>query len=309
MRKLIQLLSPIKHTARGTILDLWAIARIVLLLIALMVVIANWPLRTVPTGYGGVITTMGKIVDTQGDGPAWVWPWQKLSIFNLRLERAPVKNAQGGTKDMQPVAVDMLVSYSIIPNRMAEVFEKYSRDGDLSANVQAATAEVFKAVTARYKAVELVEKRNDVSASIRDALGVKLRVLGAQVISVDMTGFAFSPDYMAAVNDKVNQEQKRQAADNKLKTVESEQKQKVAIAEAEASAAKATADGAAYVVTKAAEAEAQSIRVKAQALAQNKDLLELRRIEVEATRAERWDGKLPTTMYGSAPIPFIGNAK
>jgi len=36
----------------------------------------------------------------------------------------------------------------------------------------------------------------------------------------------------------------RQAADNKLKTVESEQKQKVALAEA--SAVRATADGEAY---------------------------------------------------------------
>jgi prohibitin 2 len=308
MKKLLNLFNPMKNVGTRTVVDGWAIARLVGLLFVITIVSANWPLRTVPTGYGGVITTMGKIVDTQGDGPAWVWPWQKLNVFNLRLERAPIKNAQGGTKDLQPVAVDMLVSYSIIPNRMAEVFEQYSRDGDLSANVQSATAEVFKAVTARFNATELIERRNDVSVAIREALGIKLKVFGAQVISVDMTGFSFSQSYMAAVNDKVTQEQKRQAADNKLKTVESEQKQKVAIAEAEASATRATADGEAYASLTNAKAQAESIKIQSAALSQNKEVLELRRIEVEKIRAERWDGALPTTMYGSAPIPFL-NAK
>jgi prohibitin 2 len=49
-----------------------------------------------------------------------------------------------------------------------------------------------------------------------------------------MRNFSFSDSYMKAINDKVTQEQLRLGAENKLKTVESEQKQKVAIAEAEA---------------------------------------------------------------------------
>jgi prohibitin 2 len=128
---------------------------------------------------------------------------------------------------------------------------------------------------------------------------------GAQVISIDMRGFSFSSSYMAAINEKVTQEQLRLGAENKLKTVEAEQKQKVAVAEAEASALKATADGKAYSALKIATAEAESIKVQAQALAQNKDVLELRRIEVDQTRASKWNGVLPTSVYGSAPIPFL----
>ena len=64
------------------------------------------------------------------------------------------------------------------------------------------------------------------------ALGSKLAVYGAQVINIDMRNFSFQESYMRAINSKVEQEQLRQAADNKLKTVESEQRQKVAIAEA-----------------------------------------------------------------------------
>ena len=110
---------------------------------------------------------------------------------------------------------------------------------------------------------------------------------------------------MKAINSKVEQEQLRLAAENKLKTVESEQKQKVAIAEAEAAAQRATADGEAYAKLKVATAEADALKVQNSALAQNKDVLELRRIQVEQTRAERWNGQLPTSIYGSAPIPFL----
>lgn len=98
-------------------------------------------------------------------------------------------------------------------------------------------------------------------------------------------------------------------AENKLKTVEAEQKQKVAIAEAEANARKALADGEAYANLTIAKAQAEALRVQNAALAQNKDVLELRRIEVEKTKAERWNGALPSAMFAGAPIPFLNVGK
>ena len=120
-----------------------------------------------------------------------------------------------------------------------------------------------------------------------------------------MRNFSFSQSYMAAINDKVTQEQLRLAAENKLKTVEAEQKQKVAIAEAEANAVKAKADGDAYATLKNATAQTESLRIQNQALTQSKDVLELRRIEVEHVKAERWNGQLPQNVYAGAPIPFF----
>lgn len=306
MNKWLSWFNPIKPVGNyGSTIDIFAAVRLVGLLIAVILVWHHWPVYSVQPGYRGVITSFGKIVDVVPDGPAVVMPWQKLTVFNMRAEAASIENAEGSTSDTQPVKVSLTVRYAINPNKVAEVFEQYSRDGDLSSYVQTATQEVFKAVTAKYNAPDLISKRSNVSNDISSLLRSKLALYGANVINIDMRTFSFSPSYMSAINEKVTQEQLRQAADNELKTVESKQKQKVAIAEAEASAAKATADGHAYVVTKAATAEAESIRVKAQALAQNKDVLELNRITVEQTKAERWNGALPTTMYGSAPIPFL----
>lgn len=278
--------------------------------IAILVVLSIlWPFYSVPTGSRGVVTQFGKIVGIEGEGLALLPPWQKLHIFSIRAEKADIENAEGSTSDTQPVKVSMTVRYSIATDRVTEVFEKYSHDGNLSSYVQTATQEIFKAVTAKYTAPDLIAQRAKVSSDINAALRDKLSLYGEQVINIDMRNFTFSDSYMHAINDKVTQEQLRLAAENKLKTVEAEQKQKVAIAEAEANARKAQADGEAYANLTIAKAQAEALRVQNAALAQNRDVLELRRIEVEKVKAEKWNGALPSAIYAGAPIPFLNVAK
>ena len=276
---------------------------------ACITIVFLMPFSAVPTGTRGVITQFGAIQGIVNEGLTFVPPWRKLTLFNIRAEEAEIKNADGSTADTQPVKVSLTVRYSIEPSRVAEVYEKYSHDGNLASYVQTAAQEVFKAVTAGYTAPDLISQRAKVSNEISAALRSKLKIYGAQVINIDMTNFSFSEDYMKAIAEKVTQEQLRLGAENKLLTVEAEQKQKVAVAEAEASAMKATADGQAYVTLKTATAQADALRVQNEALARNKDVLELRRIEVEKIKAERWDGALPATMYGNAPVPFLNIGK
>lgn len=266
--------------------------------LAFFVLIFIWPFYVVPTGSRGVITQFGKITGIEAEGLAVLPPWQKLNNFSIRAEQADIDKAEGSTADTQPVFVSMTVRYSISPDKVSEVYEKYSHNGDLSNYVQTATMEVFKAVTSKYTAPDLIAKRSLVSADITSALQIKLGLYGAQVINIDMKNFAFSDSYMKAINDKVTQEQLRLAAENKLKTVESEQKQVVAIAEAQARATIATA-----------EAQAKSISLQAAALRESSSLLDLKRVEVQMEQAKRWDGKLPVNVYGSAPIPFMNLAK
>ena len=285
------------------------LARLAVAAVVLVIVVFVWPFYSVPTGSRGVVTQFGRIVGIENEGLAVLPPWQKLHNFSIRAERADIENAEGSTSDTQPVKVSLTVRYSIATDRVAEVYEKYSHDGNLSSYVQTATQEIFKAVTAKYTAPDLIAQRAKVSSDINVALREKLALYGAQVINIDMRNFSFSDSYMHAINDKVTQEQLRLAAENKLKTVEAEQKQKVAVAEAEAGARKAQADGEAYANLKIATAQAEALRVQNAALAQNTDVLELRRIEVERTKAERWNGALPTSIYAGAPIPFLNVGK
>ena len=79
----------------------------------------------------------------------------------------------------------------------------------------------------------------------------------------------------------------------------------MAIAEAEANALRAKADGEAYANLKVATAQAEALKIQNAALSQNKDVLELRRIEEEMVKAEKWNGALPTAIYAGTPIPFF----
>lgn len=287
--------------ARMSKLVMLAVAGVFLLILLI------WlnPFHTVPTGYRGVITQFGKIVGIQSEGLAVLPPWQRITNFNVRAEETNIDKADGATADTQPVFVSLTVRYSVLPDKVAEVFERYSKTGDLSSYVQTASQEVVKIVTARYTAPELISKRDQVSAAVSKELRQALTIYGAQVIKVDIRNFSFSPEYMAAINQKVTQEQLRMVEENKLRTVEATQKQKVAIAEAEATALKARADGEAYATMAAAKATAESLRVQNAALRENKDVLELRRIEVEQTKAQRWNGELPQSIYAGAPVPFM----
>jgi regulator of protease activity HflC (stomatin/prohibitin superfamily) len=278
---------------------------LIIAVVVLFLLYLIWPFYAVPTGSRGVITQFGRIIGIEPEGLVVLPPWQKLALFSIRAETANIDNAEGATADTQPVHVNMTVRYSIATDKVAEVYEKYSHNGDLSSYVQTATQEIFKVVTAQYTAPDLIAQRAKVSADINSALRTKLAIYGAQVINIDMRNFAFQDSYMKAINSKVEQEQLRLAAENKLKTVESEQKQKVAIAEAEASARRAQADGEAYANLKLANAQAEALRVQNAALAQNKEVLELRRIEVERVKAERWNGALPSAIYAGAPVPFM----
>src|SRR5262245_32990246 len=92
-----------------------------------------WPFYSVPTGSRGVVTQFGRIVGIENEGLAILPPWQKLAIFSIRAEQANIDNAGGSTSDTQPVSVSLTVRYSIMTDKVAEVYEKYSHNGDLSS--------------------------------------------------------------------------------------------------------------------------------------------------------------------------------
>lgn len=301
----------VTRNERG-VTDLNVVKLAIDVIVALVLVISLWvfnPFQSVPTGSRGVVTQFGRIVSIADEGLAIIPPWRKLALFNIRAEAADVDNALGATKDTQPVTVSLTVRYSIFPNKVSEVYEKYSHDGDLQSYIQTATQEVFKAVTAKYTAPDLISKRAQVSADITAALTAKVGKYGAQIINIDMKNFAFSDSYMRAIGAKVEQEQLRLVAENKLLTVEAEQKQKVAVAEAEASAVRASADGQAYATLKNATAAADALRIQGKALDENPRILELRKIDVEMAKAGRWNGALPQAIYAGAPIPFMSIPK
>lgn len=147
---------------------------------------------------------------------------------------------------------------------------------------------------------------------------------GLDVTDFQLTDLQFTPAYRQAINqaavEKASVEQReyaRQAAVKEAERVKAEaigqadKARETARGQADATMLNAKANADARVLQATAEAraiqlqgEAQAAAIKAQAEALKADasLTELR-------KAERWDGKLPTSIYAGAPIPFMNLGK
>lgn len=88
------------------------------------------------------------------------------------------------------------------------------------------------------------------------------------------------------------------AAQAALKAAEDNAKATEINAKAQATATELRGKAEAVAIEVKGKAEAAAIKAQADALKANADLTELR-------KAEKWDGKLPVSIYGSAPIPFM----
>jgi prohibitin 2 len=280
--------------------DLWRVAKDIGMaftaIIALIVVFGSYSI--VPEGARGVRTRFSEAVGQTNQGLQFKIPLiESIHPVSVMADAVAAKDAEGSTSDTQPVHTTFVVRFHIRENAVLNVYKEYSRAGDVDNFVLTASYEAFKAVTAKYKAEDLISKRAEVSQGVFSAIQTRVEKYGVLVLNVDMTNFSFAPDYMKAISSKVTEEQQKLAETNKLARLKVENQQRVVEADANAEATIATA-----------KAQAESIRVQSKALAESPQFLELRKLEVEMAKAGKWNGQLPTHVLGGV-TPFMDISK
>jgi regulator of protease activity HflC (stomatin/prohibitin superfamily) len=237
----------------------------------------------VPAGHIGVQVTFGNVnQQTLDEGIHFVNPLSSIRNVDVRLVTAEIKNASAGTKDLQQVHTDVVVYYRISGDKAAHIYKEFGLDLQ-DRIIMPIVSESFKSVTAHYTSEELITKRDQVSAQIRQELSEKLNKYNILISDISIVNFGFSPEYQKAIESKVIATQSKLQAEQDLARIEVEALQAVAKAKGKAEAIKIETEainsqgGAAYVSLKA---------------------------------IERWDGKLPQMMSGDT-IPFVnvGGAK
>ncbi len=133
----------------------------------------------------------------------------------------------------------------------------------------------IKDVIGKWNAQDLVANREQATGEILIKLQAQLKDNYINVTDFQMTDINYSDVFERAIESKVTAEQDALKAKNKTVQIQEEEKQKLI----------------------SAEAEAKSMAIRANALAQNKAL-----VEYEAV--QKWDGKLPVYMMGNS-IPFV----
>jgi regulator of protease activity HflC (stomatin/prohibitin superfamily) len=280
----------------------------------ILVVVASFAFGsfvTVPAGYKGVLLTWGAPSGEFDPGLHFKLPVaQSVAIVSLQVLKAENQES-AASSDLQDVSTTVALNYQVDPNYVAYIYTNFrDTNGAQSGVIAPAVQESVKAVTAKFTASDLIDKREDVRVGIQTLLSEKLNQFHILVTAVSITNFEFSPSFTAAIEAKVTQQQKALEAQNKLLQIQYEAQQQVIQAQAARNATIVTAEGAARARVIAAQAEANATIAVAQATAEQvkliNDQLNAAPNYLQYIYLKQWNGVLPTTILGSNTTVLFG---
>ena len=270
---------------------------------ALVLALALSCVRSVPTGYTGILTTFGRVEQSNLEaGMHFKAPWQKIVLMDNRVQKQTL-DTQSFSSDIQQVDVRLTVTYHINKVSAALLYEKVgTRYFDNIIYPQ--LLENTKTVFAHYTAEGLVENRDALASQVTDLMREDVEAYGIDITTVAIENIDFSDRFTDAIEAKQVATQELQRAQTQqqqatLETSAQAERQRIA-AQAEADVAKIAADAEAYAITARAEAEAGANEKIAASLT---DAL------IEYNQAQKWDGQLPDTVVGGEnglPIISVG---
>ena len=273
------------------------IVSVVALIVA--IILAFSMIKTVPTGYTGILTTFGKVEpNTVSAGVHVIAPWQKIVKLDNRTQKVSVET-DTFSKDIQQVKVSLAVNFCIDQTTAQELYKTVGVNYYESV-VLPRILENVKAVVAEYSAENLVAKRGELSDEILTRLTDDAAAYGINIISISVEDIDFTDEFTDAV------ERKQVATQNKL-AAETEQAQKTMEEQAAADRAVISAKAKAEqdVIAANAELEVTKIQAEAALYAGEKEAEMNKRIAESLTPnlvkyyyIKQWEGVLPKTVLG-----------
>lgn len=263
------------------------------------IILAFSMIKTVPTGYTGILTTFGKVEpNTVSAGVHVIAPWQKIVKLDNRTQKVSVET-DTFSKDIQQVKVSLAVNFCIDQATAQELYKTVGVNYYESV-VLPRILENVKAVVAEYSAENLVAKRGELSDEILTRLTDDAAAYGINIISISVEDIDFTDEFTDAV------ERKQVATQNKL-AAETEQAQKTMEEQAAADRAVISAKAKAEqdVIAANAELEVTKIQAEAALYAGEKEAEMNKRIAESLTPnlvkyyyIKQWEGVLPKTVLG-----------
>lgn len=295
--------NPQKPKKSGTAKKLAATVAVIVVIFVLAVIFAATCIRSVPTGYTGILTTFGKVEDSNLEaGVHVIAPWQNIVLMDNRVQKQSL-DTQAFSSDIQQVDVRLTVTYTINKAAAANLYQKVGLNY-YDSIIYPQLMENTKTVFAFYTAEGLIETRDELALKVTDMMRSDVADYGIDISNVAIENIDFSDSFTDAIEAKqvATQELQRAQTQQQQATLEAEaaaERERIA-AEAKADVAKIEADAEAYAITAKAKAEAEANTKVAESLTD-----EL----IEYTQAQLWDGQLPATYVGSSdtlPVLNIG---
>jgi regulator of protease activity HflC (stomatin/prohibitin superfamily) len=278
-------------------------ASVFAMIAGLILIFGSW--FTIDQGERGVLLTNGAYTSTEGPGLHFKFPWfqsvvkistqQQTAYWGFQDTHAVM---QGYSRDQQAADMRVSVVYHVLPDQVEQVYAQYGSLETLEERTIARLApQTIKTVFGQYDAVSVIQSRSkfnaEVSKAVIDAVRGPVVVDAVQIENID-----FSDAYEQAVEARMTAQVEVQKREQQLAQEKINAEIAVTQAKGRADSVKAEADAAAYKVKAEGEAQAEAIKARGSALADNPLLVEL-------TKAEKWNGTLPTSMVPGSAIPFL----
>ncbi|MBO4305643.1 MAG: prohibitin family protein, partial [Clostridia bacterium] len=174
-----------------------------------LVILAATCFTTVPTGYTGIVTTLGKVEGYTFDAGFHIkGPFQKVIKMDNRTQKA-VEELQAFSSDIQQVDISIAVNYSI-DQSTAEKLYKTVGEEYYSKILYPRLLENTKAVFSKYTAEKLIAFRETLSNEITNLVVEDVSSFGITVEAISVQDIDFTDAFTNAV------EAKQVAQQNKL---------------------------------------------------------------------------------------------
>jgi len=265
---------------------------------------------TVDQGDRGVLLTNGALSSVVGPGLHFKLPiLQRVEKISLRQQVVKwgcdyadacqnLPAMQAYSRDQQPADMRVTVNFHVPESEVANVYTNYGTMESLADRVIARKApQEIKTVFGQYDAVSVIQNRAKFNADVAAAIS-KVTDGPVMIDSVQVENINFSQAYEQAVEARMTAQVEVQKQEQNLQQEKIKADIAVTQAQGRANSVKAEADASAYKTKIEGEATAEAIKARAAALAGNPLLVDL-------TKAEKWNGQLPTTMVPGTATPFI----
>lgn len=263
------------------------IAVVILAIVAVIVFFGSW--YTVDQGERGVILRNGAVIGVAEPGLHFKVPVID-SVVDVSTQTHTMKfnKVESYSRDQQPATLIISVSYHIPESGVEELYSRYGSINGLEERVIARKIyDQVKTTFGQFTAMSAVQERANLSLRLNENVKKSMDGQPVTIESVQIEEIGYSPAYETSVEDRMKAEV---AVFTRQQNLETEKiSANIAVTQAKAQAEKVRLQG---------EAEADAIKAKGDALNKNPNLVSL-------ISAERWDGKLPSTMVPNGTLPFL----
>lgn len=254
--------------------------------VAFIVLWGSW--YTVDQGERAVILRTGAIIGVAEPGLNFKIPLlDAVRYLSVQSRKVEYERIHTYSRDQQPAELKLSINYRMNASEVSTIYEDYGSEVNLvSRLIDPRANQEVKTVFGQFNAVTAIQERERLNREVFEAISKSVQG-PLTVESVQIENIDFSDAYERSIEERMLAEVEVQ------KVKQNWEREKV---QAEIVETKAKADAAAIRLK--GEAEAAAINARGKALRDNPALVQL-------VQAEKWDGKLPTTMLPNGALPMM----